>query len=337
MPKKTDEAIEPVNAPLQVATHKATKNNKLDGSLSRLVATSKQMPLDLGIEVERDVNGVEMGVLENGISYLTQRGLSEITGISRPAIQGITKEWEELFDEDFLGKDRISFFKDYLFKNGYREPKLYIETTQNGSVHFAYPDVVCMAFLEYYAFESKADSTKALANYRRFAALGLRRFIYEALEYTPGDKWKYHNDRVSLLRNSAPTGHFTIFHEITGLIVDLIEADLTINHKTIPDISVGIAWGKYWSEQNLEAQFGSRIPYEHNYPNYYPQSLSNPQKTNAYPDAALPLFRQWFKQEYLPTKFPAYILKKASLLPGGRDEALQIGGMYQNKALPSTE
>ena len=65
--------------------------------------------------------------------------------------------------------------------------------------------------------------------------------IYEALT-TPSDKWKYHHDRVSLLKDSAPAGYFTIFQEITGLIVDLITADLA---HTIADISVGQHWGKY--------------------------------------------------------------------------------------------
>lgn len=298
-----------------------------------LQQATPQMPLDLGIEVQKDINGIEMGVLDNGIPYLTQRGLAGVTGVARSLIQTITKEWEEHYQDEVIGKDRISYFRKYLLDKGFNEPTLHIETSQNGSVHYAYPDVVCMAFLEYYAFESKSDTEAALTNYRKFAAYGIRKFIYDALEYTPSDKWKYHNDRVSLLKDSAPHGHFTIFKEITGLVVDLITADLTVNHKTVPDISVGIAWGKYWTENNLEAEFGPRIQYEHNYPNYYPQALSNPQKPNAYPDAALPIFRQWFKQVYLLTKFPAYILTKAKLLPGGKDEALQIGGMYHNKNL----
>lgn len=298
-------------------------------------AAPKQLPLDLSIEVQKDVNGIEMGVLENGIPYLTQRGLSSIVGVARSVIQTITNEWEEHYANPVIGKDRISYFKQYLFSNGYHEQKLFIETVQNGTVHFNYPDVVCMAFLEYYAFESKAAGTVALENYRRFATFGIRRFIYEALGYTPADKWKFHHDRISLLKDSAPLGHFTIFQEITGLVVDLITADLTVNHKTVPDISVGIAWGKYWCDNNLEAKYGSRIQYEHNYPSYYPQSASNPQKPNAYPDAALPEFRQWFKQTYLLTKFPKYILTKANLLPGGAKEALSISEMYKGKALPS--
>lgn len=297
-------------------------------------APQKQIVLDLGIEIQRDVNGIEMGVLENGIPYLTQRGLSGVTGVARNVIQTITKEWEDHFDDEVLGKDRISFFKQYLHSKGYNEPKLHLETVQNGTVHYAYPDIVCMAFLEYYAFESKADSTTAVDSYRRFAAFGLQKFIYEALNYSPADKWKYHQDRVSLLHTSAPDGHFTIFQEITGLVVDLINADLTVNHKTLPDISVGLAWGAYWKDQNLGATFGERIEYEHNYPEYYPQAASNPQRPKAYPDAALPTFRQWFRKDYLPTKFPKYILTKANILPGGRSEAERIAGMYTPPALP---
>ncbi|MGX9217228.1 hypothetical protein ACWV27_02270 [Massilia varians] len=296
-------------------------------------ATQKQMPLDLGIEIQRDINGIEMGVLENGIPYLTQRGLSGITGVARNVIQTITKEWEDSHDSPVLGKDRISFFKEYLNSKGFNEPKLYLETVQNSTVHYAYPDIVCMAFLEYYAFESKAGNTTAVENYRRFAAFGLRKFIYEALNYTPADSWQFYHDRVSLLKGSAPVGHFTIFQEITGLVVDLISSGLTVNHKTIPDISVGMAWGKYWTSGNLESQFGPRTLYEHNYPSYYPQAASNPQTPNAYPDAALPHFRQWFRQTYLPTKFPQYILSKAAQLPGGKTEALKIGAMYADKAL----
>ena len=296
-------------------------------------AAPKQLPLELGIEVQKDVNGIEMGVLENGIPYLTQRGLAGVAGVSRNVIQTITKEWEDHYSDTVLGKDRISFFKAYLFEKGFYEEKLHLETVQNGTIHFAYPDVVCMAFLEYYAFESKAGGETALENYRKFATYGIRKFIYESLDYTPADKWKYHHDRVSLLKDSAPIGHFTIFQEITGLVVDLITADLTVNHKTVPDISVGMAWGKYWADNGLEHKFGKRIQYEHNYPAYYPQAMSNPQKPNAYPDAALPLFRQWFKQEYLLTKFPKYILSKASILPGGMDEALKIGTIYNGKQL----
>lgn len=321
----------------QTAPVKPNKNKDLAANLLVQAAPPKQIPLDLGVEIEKDIGGIEMGILDNGMPYLTQRGLATVTGGARSSLYDITKEWEDRYADAVIGKDRISFFKEYLFTKGFHEPTLHIETVQKGSIHYAYPDVVCMAFLEYYAFEAKGDNTTALGSYRKFATFGFQKYIYDALEYTPGDKWKYHHDRISLLRDTAPLGYFTIFQEVSGLIVDLIAADLTVNHNTIVDISVGSHWGTYWKNNKLEDEFGDRIDYEHNYPNYYPQSLSNPQKPKAYPDAALPLFRQWFRRVYLPTKFPTYILTKAKLLPGGQAEALQIGGMYQNKALPAAK
>lgn len=300
-----------------------------------LQAGQGQMPLDLGVEVQGDVNGIEMGVLENGVPFLTQRGLALVVGIARSVLQTITQEWEDHYDDDVLGKDRISTIKQMLFQRGYTERKLFIETIKDGTPHYSYPDIVCMAILEYYAFETRSSNQVAVDNYRRFAAYGLQRFIYDALGYTPADKWKYHNDRVSILNNAAPAGHFTIFSEITGLAVDLINADLPVNDKTIPDISVGLAWGKYWRENELAAIHGERVEYEHNYPKYYPQAMSNPQRPYAYPDAALATFRNWFRAEYLPTKFPKYILTKAKVLRGGTEEAKAIAGMYAQPALPA--
>ena len=348
MPKKTDQIIEPLDADFdavakavmgpkssQQAAKKTNKNNDLAVINPLQQAAQKQIPLDLGIEVQKDIGGIEMGVLDNGMPYLTQRGLSVVTGAARSLIQTITKEWEDHFKDAVIGKDRIAFFKQYLFSKGFNEPTLHVETVQNGTIHYAYPDVVCMAFLEYYAFESKGENSVALDSFRKFATFGLGKFIYEALDYTPGDKWKYYHDRVSILKDSAPIGYFTIFQETTGLAVDLINADLVVNSHTMSDGSVGSHWATYWKANNLATQFGDRIPYHHNFPNYYPQALSNPQLANAYPDEALPLFRKWFKQIYLLTKFPAYMLTKANMLPGGKAEAIKIGGMYHPPALPS--
>ncbi|MCY7264268.1 hypothetical protein [Pseudomonas protegens] len=296
-------------------------------------ATPKQFVLELGVEVQRDVNGIEMGVLENGIPFLTQRGLALVTGAHRSLIQDITQEWEDHFKDEILTKDRISFIKQYLFQRGYNEPKLYIETIRDGSPHYAYPDIVCMAILEFYAFESRTTNQVAIDSYRSFAAYGLQKFIYDSLNYAPGDKWQFHHERVSILNNAAPLGHFIVFNEITGLIVDLINADLTVNHKTIPDISVGQMWAKHWKEFNLGSIYGERMPCQHNYPARYPQAKSNPQEASAYPNLALAEFRRWFRYEYLVTKFPEYILKKAPMLKGGKAEAQQIGSMYTPKQI----
>ena len=312
--------------------------NRLGPKTGDLVPPSKQTHLDIGIAVERTVFGVEMGVMDNGIPYLTKAGLARLAGLSQKAIYDITKEWEREINQPIIpAKGRIGFIKDSLLGQGYIDQRLYIESLWKGVVHLAYPDIVCMAILEYYVFESKPSNPTATKNYRKLASYGLRRFIYDALQYKPSGQWKYFHDRVSLLKDSVPPGYFSVFHETNGIAVDLINAGLTVNHETVPDISVGIAWSKYWIQKNLDKKCGRRIKYEHNYPSYYPQADSNPQEPWAYPDSALPLFRRWFRNEYLVTKFPNYILKKAKMLPGGRMEAKQIADLYGSKELgPST-
>jgi hypothetical protein len=295
-------------------------------------ATHKQLVLDIGVQIQKDVNGIEMGVLENGIPFLTQNGLAKIAGSSRSVIYDIAQEWAEHFDDEVLSKGRYSWLRQYLAERGYNEPRLYIETKRDGQVHYAYPDIVCMAVIEYYAFEAQNKNKTAMDNYRRLATYGLQKFIFDALNYTPADQWRYFHDRVSILTDTAPDGHFIVFHEVTGLISDLIAAGLPVNDKTIPDISVGLAWGHHWTANGFDSVHGQRIKYQHNYPSYYPQAQSNPQEPWAYPDAALPGFRQWFRHEYLPTKYPKYILSKSQYL-GGQQKAKQIAGMYQPKMI----
>jgi len=314
------------------ATPLTNKHNALATVSGQSPAAPKQLKLDLGIEVERVVGGIEMGVLENGIPYLTQRGLAEMTGAARRSIQEITEEWQEAQTTD-VWRGRMLYFRDYLSKADFDEPRLFIEITKDGSPHYAYPDMVCMAMVEYFAFEAQRTNETAITNFRNLARYGLQKFIYDALGYVPEDPWKLFNARVSLLKDSVPAGYFSVFKESTGLVVDLINAGLPVNQHTIPDGSVGGTWGRYWTAQNLEAKYGERIEYPHYYPPEYPQSASNPQKANAYPNQAWPEFQDWFRSVYLRTKYPPYILKKAKMLPGGADDARQLAAMYEPKAI----
>lgn len=79
----------------------------------------------------------------------------------------------------------------------------------------------------------------------------------------------------------------------------------------MPDISIGIKWAEHWRNNELEQQFGERIAFSHNYPDYFPQAISNPQPAAAYPDLALPEFRRWLRADYLPFAFPKYLQGKA--------------------------
>jgi hypothetical protein len=318
---------------------KHNKNKDLDAKSTALAASPKQASLDLGIEIERDIGGVEMGVLENGMPYLTQRGLATITGGARSSIYDIVKEWEERHNDYVSGKERISFFQKYLSEQGFDEPSLHVETVQAGSIHYAYPDVVCMAFLEYYAFEAKGDNTKALENYRRFASFGLRRFIYEALGYSPEqkviDSWRHFHDRIDMTATSVPFGFFSVFKEIAIMLVPMIRAGIFISDKVVPDVSVGLAWSAHWEANDLDDKYGKRSRYDHEYPLYYPQSKSNPQPAFCYPEEALGAFRAWLSSTYIKSKFPAYMLgqtKKGSVPFALANKALGAFGAQQLEA-----
>lgn len=299
--------------------------------------SNQTIPLDLDIRQEAVINGVEMGVLDNGIPYLTQSGLATVCGVQRLRIKEITDEWAESFESGIFKKGKMTYIGSYLLKEGFAEPKLFIPVMKNGTENHAYPDVVCMAIIEYYAFESKqAESETALRSYRELAKKGLKEFIYEALKYKPEDPWQHYHERVSILKemSSVPDGFYIIFNEISGMMVDLIQAGLVVNSHTVPDGSVGGCWGHFWRNNSLNTRFGETDSCEHYYPEGFAQSKSNPQIINAYPNDSLPEFRRWFRHEYLPTKFPSYILKKANILPGGKDDALRLIDAFKGVSLP---
>ena len=57
------------------------KINKLAPVRRRKKITSDQGTFDLGIDIERDIEGIGMGVLSDGTPYLNQRGLAALCGV----------------------------------------------------------------------------------------------------------------------------------------------------------------------------------------------------------------------------------------------------------------
>lgn len=124
------------------------------------------------------------------------------------------------------------------------------------------------------------------------------------------NQWQFYIDRASLLNNSVPQNYFSVFKEAAPLMVTLIQSGVLIDDKTVPDISIGSHWAKYWKNQELVLDHGEPIDYQHFYPESYPQSGSNPQSVKAYPLSALSAFRIWLDDIYLPEKFPKYMVSK---------------------------
>ena len=265
----------------------------------------------LGIEKQIEIDGVGMGVLSDGTAFLTGRGLARLCGVAHAQIQRLTADWI-----DGAPKSRVEKIKELLQQRGVQIDKPYISLDQRSGLFFAYPDFVCLAILEYYAFEATEPQPDAKRNFRLLAGAALREFIYREVGYDPTnsvpDAWKQFHDRVSLTYNSVPKGYFGIFKEMADMIVTLGQSGLHIDSKFVPDISVGLHWGKHWTTNLLDAVFGDRIKFEHNYPNYFPQSQSNPQDTWCYPETSLAEFRRWLREQYIGEgKFATYITGQA--------------------------
>ena len=159
-----------------------------------------------------------------------------------------------------------------------------------------------------------AVQKEAQDKYRWLAGRSLREIIYTQLGYSPGTpltkSWQQFHDRVSLVYDNVPAGFFCVFKEIADIVVTLINAGADVGDRLIPDISVGQAWAKHWTDNNLANRYGERQCYEHNYPDYFPQAKSNPQTPYCYPDAAFGEFKRFMRTDYLPSKLPGYLAGK---------------------------
>jgi hypothetical protein len=296
-----------------------TKEIRLNASNIKTVAkktgaeeiNQSQGVLDLSIEADADVGGIGMGVLSDGTPYLNQRGLAALCGVQNAHIGTISSQWNET-DE----KPRIKSIKVILAKLGLTASAAHIELPFKGIKHFCYPAEVCLAILEYYAFDAGVNcSEKARDNFRILAGSKLREMIYSQVGYDPSgakkDIFKKWHDRIALNYQSAPKGYFSVFNEAHTIIYELIMAGAEIGEKLVVDISIGLSWGKYWVENSLDVQYGQREKWQHRYPDDHPQAKSNPQEAWCYPVSALGVYRTWLQTDYIEGgKFRSYLKNK---------------------------
>ncbi|MDP2082838.1 MAG: hypothetical protein U0934_19885 [Pseudotabrizicola sp.] len=293
----------------------------------RKIADPAQSEFALQVERVVEQDGIGMGVLSDGTPFLTQRAIGDLCGLRNKYIGIISAEWAA----ENPPKE-VRRIREMLFEQGVNVPVLpHVEVWEGAKRYLAYPDRVCTVMLEYFAFEADRRGAEiALQNYRKLLRNGLKEYIYRATGYTApqeDDVWRIFKDRVSLTYDAVPDGYFGVFKELASLIVTLGLAGLHIDENFVPDISVGQAWSKHWSDKELMSQFGSRASYAHNYPSYFRQSASNPQIANCYPDAALGEFRRWFRQDYIGEgRFKKYLSRKVSekLLPDGYVERAML-------------
>lgn len=293
-------------APTPISIMKSNKINILSEKMSDLVLPPAQGVL-FRIEKQIKYGGVEMGVMETGLPYLSERGLSRMCGIDPKTLNKLAVNWK-----NERSKPRGQHILQLLEDSDFHEDVLYLRSEHNGIETNAYTEPVCLALLEYYAFIANPPKKQAIHAFRSLARKTFRTFIYNAVGYAPSktmlDSWKHFHDRVDMTIDAVPIGYFSVFREISSMIVPMIKAGIIISDKVVPDISVGLTWSKFWQAEKFSEKCGERIKYNHEYPDYYPQSKSNPQSAFAYPDSALGVFRSWLRQHYITNKFPKYLV-----------------------------
>lgn len=290
--------------------------NKLPAIAGHSPITPSKQQMPLFVTNEKEIDGVGMGVLSDGTAFLTGRGLARLCNISNARIVEMGQNWET--ESTHAMTEGV---KKILQEKGLMPGQPYVAIAQRSGVFYAYPDVVCLAVLEYWAFDQPNDIAKR--NFRLLAGKALHDFIYAQVGYDPcshvPDQWRQFHDRVSLTYNSVPVGYFSVFKEIADIIVHLGQNGLCIDNKFVPDISVGLLWAKHWATQSLDQKYGERVKFEHNYPDYFPQAASNPQLPWAYPEMALGEFKRWIREGYINAgKFEKYLdsqVAKKSLPP----------------------
>jgi hypothetical protein len=289
---------------------KALTINKLPSGNVRKELDPSQPELDLKVAHQREIDGVGMGVLSDGTPFLTGRGLARLIDIENLHIRTISQDWN-----GDPPKPRIASIKAILAKRGIALTNPHIEIQEGGRTLHAFPDTVCLAVLEYYAFDAQQPREAARDNYRLLAGHALRELIYSQTGYDPSgqNRFKKWHDRIALNFQSAPKGFFHVFNEANTIIYELIQAGAPISEKMVVDISIGQHWSKHWEAHGLAAQFGDRCKYPHCYPDDHPQSKSNPQESWCYPLAALGAFRTWLQDTYIEGgKFAAYLHGKVA-------------------------
>ncbi|WP_439828906.1 hypothetical protein [Aeromonas veronii] len=274
---------------------------------------AKQLTMHYKPLKHQEIDQIGMGVLPSGETYLSLNGVAKFCGVAPSVIIEFSQQWESGDAHTKIRGQKIAQLIREWSKSDELPESLYFQienvTALTTAIH-AVPDVIAMAILDYYAHYAQSISQIAVDNYRIAAQYGLRKYIYERLGYSQEQvvekSWGLFQQRI--LMNDVPFGYFTAFQESTPLIASMLKNNVAIDDRTLPDSSIGNIWGRYWRENNLDARYGEREKIQHYFPDSFRQK--DPEVW-AYPNAALPEFRDWLHNTYIAEKYGAYLQSKS--------------------------
>src|ERR1044072_4547302 len=121
----------------------------------------EQLVIQATVAIEKEINGIGLGVLEDGTPFLSGQGLARICGVAPSTIINQKDQWAAGKRENALAK--------LLITRKWDQPELCLQVKSSipfNPVLTAYTEGVVMTFLEYYAFESPQPSAEAFKNFR---------------------------------------------------------------------------------------------------------------------------------------------------------------------------
>jgi len=146
---------------------------------------------------------------------------------------------------------------------------------------------------------------------------------------TINDSQRFLLERFALNAGCLHPKYFDVFHKSFEVMNFLVANGFEVNSKNVPDISIGIAAGKFWEENTGFAEvYGDRVKIadmEHVYPESCPQSKSyNKILPWCYPGPWLPTFEGWLKMIYMTENMLKYLATKVNQRHLTQDTHIQI-------------
>lgn len=276
------------------------------------MSSQNLLPANLQVIKSVEVSGfpIEVGVLRDGTPFLSGRGLARACGISNSTLVG----WGEIVPS--LGdKNRAGKIAKLLATYGYQSDRFFVRivdsTKFGGKASIsAYPYQVCMAFLDYYAFEASKETARN--SLRVLSEKQLPQFIYEAIGYSSLAVAKTPltsaSDRPYTF---VPEGYFSISQATARGKIHSVQTTLNFDTQTTTYLNLEKAWNHHWDIHKLWEHYGQHIAYLPLKDRYLPQAaVSKAIKTYVYPISALGEFKEWLNWQYIPERFPSYLHRK---------------------------
>ncbi|RZM81809.1 hypothetical protein [Leptolyngbya iicbica] len=254
---------------------------------------------------------IEVGLLPDGTPFMSGRELARACGISNSTLVGWGEATPQVGDRYRAGK-----LANLLATYNYQGERLFLRipdgTQFGGRANVsAYPYQVCLAFLDYYAFEANKEAARN--SLRLLSEKQLPQFICEVVQTPPAlaeppqpIQPKYDPFRQRPLRDGIPVGYFSVGQ----LLASEQPRSLPLTElRTALLINIDKAWNRYWNIQCLSREYGDRFA--------MPQRSLNDwarPRQYVYPKAALVAFQDWLALHYLPERYPSYLQRKRQQL-----------------------